>query len=198
MLSVMGFEIHKGRLDPRAQAALVEDLRRVAAAAPFFAPETPGGKPMSVRMTSCGALGWVSDRGGYRYQPLHPSGVPWPPIPEAVLDLWRELAPGGRDPDCCLVNWYGEGARMGLHRDADEADFAWPVLSVSLGDTAVFRMGGAARRDPTRSIALESGDVVVMAGAARLAYHGVDRIRFGSSRLMPQGGRINLTCRVAV
>ncbi|PJN93583.1 alkylated DNA repair dioxygenase, partial [Amaricoccus sp. HAR-UPW-R2A-40] len=121
----------------------------------------------------------------------------WPPIPEARARLWRDLATAGRDPDSCLVNWYGETARMGLHRDSDEAEFRWPVLSISLGDTAIFRMGGPERRDPTASVTLESGDVVVMSGSARLAYHGIDRIRFGSSRLLPQGGRINLTCRVA-
>lgn len=196
-LAVNGFEIHKARLSPEAQAALVEDLRRVVAAAPLFTPVTARGQPMSVRMTSCGALGWVSDRRGYRYEPRHPSGAPWPPIPEAVLALWRDLATAGRDPDSCLVNWYGETARMGLHRDADEAEFRWPVLSISLGDTAIFRMGGLERSYPTTSVTLESGDVVVMSGSARLAYHGIDRIRFGSSRLLPQGGRINLTCRVA-
>lgn len=196
MLTVNGFEIHKGRLSPEVQAELVADLRRAAAAAPFFTPVTPRGQPMSVRMTSCGACGWVSDRRGYRYEPRHPSGVPWPPIPAAVLSLWRALCSAERDPDSCLVNWYGEKARMGLHRDADEADFRWPVLSISLGDAALFRMGGPERGDPTRSILLESGDVVVMAGPARLAHHGIDRIRFGSSRLLPQGGRINLTCRV--
>jgi alkylated DNA repair protein (DNA oxidative demethylase) len=196
MLEIAGFAIHKARLDPPAQAALAAELRAVAAAAPLVAPVTPGGRQMSVRMTACGRLGWVSDRSGYRYAPRHPSGAPWPPIPEAVLALWRELCAPDRDPDCCLVNFYGEGARMGLHRDADEGDFSWPVLSISLGDAALFRMGGTDRRDPTRSILLESGDVVVMGGPARLAWHGIDRIRFGSSRLLPRGGRINLTCRV--
>lgn len=196
MLDVKGFQIHKGRLDPAAQAALVEDLRAVAAAAPFVAPVTPSGRPMSVRMTSAGRLGWVADRRGYRYEPRHPAGAPWPAIPAAVLALWRALCDPEREPDCCLVNFYGEKARMGLHRDADEGDFRWPVLSISLGDAALFRMGGPERADPTASILLESGDVVVMAGPARLAYHGVDRIRFGSSRLLPEGGRINLTCRV--
>ncbi|MBP7242335.1 alpha-ketoglutarate-dependent dioxygenase AlkB [Amaricoccus sp.] len=191
-----GFVIHKGRLDPEAQAALLEDVRLVAVAAPFLAPVTPWGKPMSVRMTSAGRVGWVTDRRGYRYEPRHPTGVPWPPIPPAVLALWRDLASAERDPDCCLVNLYGARARMGLHRDADEGDFRWPVLSISLGDSALFRMGGPERGDPTASIELESGDVVVMGGPARLAYHGVDRIRFGSSRLLPEGGRINLTCRV--
>lgn len=196
MIAVNGFEIHKGRLDPPAQAALVEELRAVAAAAPFVAPVTPSGKPMSVRMTACGRLGWVTDRSGYRYEPRHSSGVAWPPIPAAVLALWRELCSAERDPDCCLVNFYGEGARMGMHRDADEGDFAWPVLSISLGDPARFRMGGTTRGGPTSSILLESGDVVVMGGPARLAYHGIDSIRFGASRLLPQSGRINLTCRV--
>jgi DNA oxidative demethylase len=149
MLRVSGFEIHKGYLDAEAQAALVGDLRAVAAAAPFFAPLTPWGKPMSVRMTSAGKIGWYSDRRGYRYEPRHPSGVAWPPIPERVLAVWRGLCTAERDPDCCLVNFYGAGARMGLHRDADEGDFAWPVLSISLGDPALFRMGGTARSDPT-------------------------------------------------
>ena len=191
-----GFEILPARLDRAAQEALVADLRAVAAAAPLVAPVTPGGKPMSVRMTACGRLGWIADARGYRYAPRHPAGVFWPPIPPAVLALWRALCAPDRDPDCCLVNFYGAGARMGLHRDADEGDFARPVLSISLGDPALFRMGGLRRGDPTSSVWLESGDVVVMAGSARLAYHGIDRIRFAASDLLPKGGRINLTCRV--
>lgn len=191
-----GCRLLAARLDRPAQEALVADLRAVARAAPPFAPLTPWGRPMRVRMTAAGRYGWYSDRRGYRYIDRHPSGTPWPPIPAAVLALWHALVPGGRDPDCCLVNHYGEGARMGLHRDADEADFAWPVLSISLGDTAVFRLGGASRRDPTRAFPLASGDVLLLGGPARLAYHGIDRIRFGSSDLLPRGGRINLTCRV--
>ncbi len=174
----------------------MEALRDVVRAAPLFAPMTPRGKPMSVRMTSAGRYGWVSDRGGYRYVARHPSGTPWPPIPDCVLAVWRDLVSADRAPDCCLVNFYGAQARMGLHRDVDEADFSWPVLSISLGDTAVFRIGGLARTDPTTSTALESGDVVVIGGPARRAYHGIDRIRHGSSSLLPDGGRINLTLRV--
>ena len=191
-----GFEIHKGLLSPDAQAALVEDLRRGAAAAPFVTPVTPWGKPMSVRMTSAGRYGWFTDRKGYRYVDRHPSGSPWPPIPAGALDAWHALVSTARDPDCCLVNHYSGTARMGLHRDADEKDFSFPVLSISLGDPALFRVGGASRKDPTQSVLLESGDVVVFGGPARLAYHGIDRIRPGSSRLLPQGGRINLTLRV--
>jgi alkylated DNA repair protein (DNA oxidative demethylase) len=196
MLAVNGFEIHKGWLGPAAQAEMAAEVRAVAEAAPFFAPLTPWGKPMSVRMTSAGRYGWFTDRSGYSYVDRHPSGVPWPPFPASVLAVWRALASAARDPDCCLVNHYREGARMGMHRDADEKDFAWPVLSISLGDSALFRMGGLSRKDPSSSVLLESGDVVLFGGPARLAYHGVDRIRPGSSRLLPEGGRINLTLRV--
>ncbi len=195
-LEVDDFRIHKGLLGPGDQRALLGEIRAVVRAAPLFSPETPRGGRMSVRMTSAGRFGWFSDRRGYRYVDRHPSGAPWPPLPPGVRALWRSLVSDAREPDCCLVNFYGAQARMGLHRDADEADFSWPVLSVSLGDPARFRMGGLARSDPTRSIWLESGDVVVMGGRARLAYHGVDRIRFGASPLLPGGGRVNLTCRV--
>ena len=195
-LSVRGFDIHKGHLNAAAQADLVSDIRAVVAAAPLFSPDTPYGKPMSVRMTSAGSVGWYSDRSGYRYAESHPNGAPWPAIPQAILRLWHDLTGLERAPDCCLINFYGEGARMGMHQDKDEADFSWPVLSVSLGDAGLFRIGNTTRGGKTESIWLESGDVVVMGGAARLTYHGVDRVRFGSSSLLPKGGRINLTCRV--
>ena len=195
-VTVRGFEIYKGHLDAAAQEALVADVRAVAAAAPMFSPDTPYGKPMSVRMTSAGSVGWYSDKTGYRYAPQHPSGVNWPDIPQSVLSLWHALTGLDRDPDCCLINYYGEGARMGMHQDKDEANFKWPVLSVSLGDAGLFRIGNTTRGGNTESLWLESGDVVVMGGEARLTYHGVDRIRFGSSSLLPKGGRINLTCRV--
>lgn len=195
-VEVQGVTIWPGLLDAAAQAALVEDLRDVVRQAPLIAPVTPRGQEMSVRMTAAGRLGWVSDRQGYRYAARHPGGGAWPPIPPAVLAIWRDLVSADRDPDCCLVNWYGAGARMGLHQDRDEGDFSWPVLSISLGDEALFRIGGTTRADKTASVWLRSGDVAVMGGAARLCFHGIDRVRHGSSRLLPQGGRINLTCRV--
>ncbi len=151
---------------------------------------------MRVRMTSAGKYGWFSDRRGYRYVEQHPSGVGWPDIPLGVLEIWRALVSEERDPDCCLVNYYDDSAKMGMHQDRDEADFGWPVLSVSLGDEALFRMGNETRGGKTESIWLRSGDVVVMGGAARLRYHGIDRIGAGSSALLAKGGRINLTLRV--
>ena len=153
---------------------------------------------MSVWQTSFGPLGWVTDRAGYRYEPRHPAtGSPWPAMPEPLVELWRRYAAADRPADSCLINLYRGEARMGLHQDADEADFTVPVLSISLGDTAVFRLGGASRRDPTRTLRLASGDICRLGGASRRAYHGIDRIIPGSSSLVPAGGRINLTLRRA-
>jgi len=198
-----GFRYLPGHLGPAAQAGLLRDLRALVAAAPLYRPTMPNsGRPFSVQMTSAGSHGWFADRGGYRYVARHPqTGRTWPPIPAALLALWRELAGGyPADPECCLVNYYAPEARMGLHRDADEETFAAPVVSLSLGDSAVFRIGGPERRGPTASLKLHSGDVVVLAGAARQAYHGIDRLLGGSSRLLavygwPEGGRINVTLR---
>ncbi|MFK7939650.1 MAG: alpha-ketoglutarate-dependent dioxygenase AlkB [Roseovarius sp.] len=195
-LNLRGFKIYTGLLDGPSQVTMLEELREVAKMAPPFSPQTPYGKPMSVQLTSAGKYGWYSDRSGYRYATHHPEGMAWPPIPASVLGLWQHLINETRDPDCCLINFYGEGARMGMHQDKDEADFDWPVLSVSLGDDGLFRVGNTTRGGKTESIWLTSGDVVVMGGDARLTYHGVDRIRFGSSSLLPKGGRINLTLRV--
>lgn len=187
-----------GRLDQAAQLELVGALRLIIAEAPLFTPTMPrSGKPFSVRMTNCGPLGWVSDKqGGYRYQATHPeTRKPWPAIPAALLELWREVARYPAAPEACLINYYRSGAKMGLHRDEDEEDFSAPVLSVSLGDTAVFRVGGLSRSGPTRKLELKSGDVVVLGGGDRLGYHGIDRILFGTSDLLPEGGRFNLTLR---
>lgn len=197
-LNLGGAKLFKGMLDRSAQLALVDQVRKVVAKAPLFHPVTARGKRMSVRMTSAGRLGWVSDRSGYRYEPLHPSGCPWPEIPAQVLNIWDRAAGLKRQPDCCLVNFYGEGARMGLHQDRDENDFSYPVVSISLGDDALFRIGGTERKDPTQSAWIGSGDVLVLDGASRMAFHGIDRLRFGSSDLLHAHGRINLTLRVVV
>ena len=186
------------RLDRGAQNALLAALRRVIAEAPLFTPTMPrSGNPMSVRMTNCGPLGWVTDKErGYRYQATHPeTGKPWPPIPQMLLDLWDGVADYPFPPEACLVNYYTGSAKMGLHQDKDEEDFSAPVLSVSLGDTGLFRVGGRSRKDPTKTIELISGDVVVLGGEDRLAYHGIDRILQGTSDLIPEGGRFNLTLR---
>ncbi|MEI4232048.1 alpha-ketoglutarate-dependent dioxygenase AlkB family protein [Roseovarius sp. D22-M7] len=195
-LTLRGIAVYKAWLSADAQRDMVADLRGVVAQAPLFTPVTPSGRKMSVRMTSAGRYGWVTDRRGYRYEARHPDGMPWPAIPHSVLDIWHALASAARAPDCCLINHYTGTARMGLHQDRDEADFSWPVLSVSLGDDALFRVGNTTRGGPTESIWLNSGDVLVMGGAARLIHHGVDRIRPGTSTLLEGGGRINLTCRV--
>lgn len=181
---------------PEEQAALLADVLAVIAEAPLFVPRMPRtGKPFSVEMTNCGPLGWVSDEGGYRYQATHPeTGAFWPAMPPRLMALWRAVgAPA--EPEACLINRYHDSARLGLHQDRDEIDRAAPVVSVSLGDTALFRLGGTTRRAPTRSLKLQSGDVIVFGGPARLIYHGVDRILPQTSRLVPDGGRINLTLR---
>jgi alkylated DNA repair protein (DNA oxidative demethylase) len=186
------------RLDREAQEALLGALRRVIAEAPLFTPTMPrSGNPMSVRMTNCGPLGWVTDKErGYRYQATHPvTGKPWPDMPRMLLELWAEVSDYPFPPEACLVNYYAGAAKMGLHQDKDEEDFEAPVLSVSLGDTGVFRVGGRSRKAPTQQLELESGDVVVLGGEDRLAYHGIDRILAGTSDLVPEGGRFNLTLR---
>lgn len=188
-----------GLFDAAAQRRLVARIRELMAEAPLFQPTMPRtGTPFSVRMTNCGKLGWVSDRtGGYRYQATHPqTGEPWPAMPRSLVRLWRAVSGYPHLPEACLVNWYAPGARMGLHVDRDEADFDAPVVSVSLGDDAWFRVGGPKRSDPSRRMLLRSGDVVVLGGASRLAYHGIDRILPGTGgSLLGEPGRINLTLR---
>jgi DNA oxidative demethylase len=186
------------KLDVKTQMALLAEIRAVIAEAPLFTPTMPrSGNPMSVRMTNCGPLGWVTDKErGYRYQSTHPvTGRPWPTMPQVLLDLWGETAAYPFAPEACLVNYYAGEAKMGLHQDKDEEDFAAPVLSMSLGDTGIFRVGGRSRKDPTEKLELKSGDVVVLGGADRLAYHGIDRVVPGTSGLIAEGGRFNLTLR---
>ena len=192
-----GFRLWPGRLSAPDQVLLRDQVSAALQVAPLYGPVTPGGRPFSVRMSNMGPLGWVSDRGGYRYQATHPeTGEPWPPIPPVLLELWDDLTGWPQPPDACLVNLYDADARMGLHQDRDERDLAAPVLSISLGDTAVFRIG-AAGGGRTRSVRLASGDVCMLSGPARMARHGIDRILGGSSSLMPGGGRMNLTLRRA-
>ncbi len=192
-----GAWLYPGLLTPDAQRAVLAALRDVIAEAPLYTPTMPrSGKPLSVRMTNCGPLGWVSDRDGYRYQERHPvTGRPWPAIPDAIAAIWRELLPEAPAPEACLVNHYAASAKMGLHQDRDERAFDVPVLSVSLGDEAQFRLGGLTRNGPTRAFTLRSGDVFTFGAESRLAFHGVDRIVPGSSTLLPEGGRFNLTLR---
>jgi len=193
-----GFRLWQGLLDRAAQRDLAAAVLALLDDAPAYHACMPGsGRPMSVAMSNAGRLGWYTDRtGGYRYVDRHPqTGRPWPPIPAAALALWRQVADYPHDPECCLVNLYRDGAKMGLHQDRDEQAMEAPVVSISLGDDAVFRLGGSRRGDPTRSLKLASGDVLVLGGAARLAFHGIDRVLAGSSRIVPGGGRLNLTLR---
>lgn len=198
MLRLGAARLYPQFLDVPAQEGLVDDIRDVVTRAPLVRPETRSGRRMSVRMTSAGQVGWVSDRKGYRYQARHPSGDPWPPIPASVLAVWHAVSGVSVDPDSCLVNFYDADARMGMHQDADEASFDWPVVSISLGDDALFRIGSETRGGPTLGHWLKSGDVLVMGGEARRAFHGITRVRAGTSGLLPRGGRINLTLRVAL
>lgn len=196
--AIDGFRFYPGFLDAAQQRALLDAVLDVQnAAPPYHAAMPKSGQRMSVAMTNAGRFGWYSDRdGGYRYIRHHPeTGRPWPAIPDEALAVWQTVAAYAAPPECCLINLYRGSARMGLHQDRDEQDFDAPVVSISLGDTAVFRIGGDTRKGPTRSLRLSSGDVCVLGGPARMAFHGVDRVLEGSSRLVPGGGRINLTLR---
>ncbi len=187
-----------GFLSRAQQENLIDLVRTGIKSAPFYQPRMPRtGQPTSVIMSNFGQLGWVSQQSGYRYDPVHPvTGKPWPPIPQELLNLWKEVAGWPASPQACLINWYRVGSRLGLHVDADEDAKSAPVVSVSLGDKALYRIGGINRNDPTRSFKLSSGDVMILSGGARHCYHGVDRIYPRTSTIVPKGGRINLTMRV--
>lgn len=193
-----GFRLWPGLLNRAEQETLRDEVFARLRQGPWYIPRMPkSGQPMRVRMTNFGTLGWVTDKErGYRYQETHPdTNAPWAAMPPRVLELWNELTLYPAPPEACLVNLYEGDARMGLHIDSDEEAWDAPVLSISLGDTAIFRIGGSLRSDPTRSVRLASGDVCMLGGPSRRAHHGVDRILPGSSRLLPKGGRINLTLR---
>ncbi len=193
-----GFRLLPGFLAAAQQTDLIAQVQAVLEAAPPYHAAMPKtGQKMSVAMSNAGALGWYSDKdGGYRYVARHPeTGRPWPAIPPIALEVWHAVVPDAPEPEACLINLYRDTAKMGLHQDRDEADFSVPVVSISLGDAALFRLGGTTRKAPTGSFRLSSGDVLVLGGEARLAFHGIDRVIGGSSRLVPGGGRINLTLR---
>ena len=196
-----GAALLHGHALPLADAVLAA-LHKVAEAAPFRHMVTPGGFAMSVAMTNCGVAGWVTDRTGYRYDPCDPDSTrPWPCMPDAFLTLatGAAAAAGYPDfaPDACLINRYQPGARLSLHQDRNERDFAAPIVSVSLGLPGVFQFGGLKRNDPVRRIALRHGDVVVWGGPARLAFHGVAQVPDGLHPLIGRQ-RINLTFRKAL
>lgn len=180
------------------QRSLLEAVRGIVSAAPLYTPVMPRtGKAMSVRMTNCGDLGWVTDKeNGYRYQQRHPvTDQNWPAIPDQLLNLWNEFSAYPYPPEACLINFYEASAKMGLHQDRDEENFDAPVLSISLGDSCLFRVGDNTRGGPTSSVTLNSGDVILLSDEARLAFHGVDKIYPDTSALLKNGGRINLTLR---
>jgi alkylated DNA repair protein (DNA oxidative demethylase) len=192
-----GVALWREYFSSQQQNMLVDEVLRLTKIAPFYRPLMPrSGKPFSVEETNFGPLGWLSEPDGYRYSPVHPAtGGPWPAIPAVLLEVWREISNYSCDPECCLINLYRTGARMGPHQDRDEDAVEAPVMSISLGDAALFRFGGATRKEPTRSVKLVSGDVLTFGGPARLMYHGIDRVLSGSSSLIPGGGRLNLTLR---
>ena len=191
-----GVILWRERFSKTEQQTLLNDVLARIKQAPFYRPVMPGsGKSFSVEESNFGPLGWISDKTGYRYQPTHPiTGKAWPAIPPALLKLWARINDGPA-PECCLVNLYRGGAKMGLHQDRDEKDVTAAVIGVSLGDEALFRIGQATRGGKTQSVSLATGDVIAFGGPARLAFHGVDRIRPGTSRLVSGGGRLSLTLR---
>ncbi len=194
---------HPSFLDSAAQERLAGAIADVIARAPLFVSRMPkSGLPMSVGMTNCGPLGWMSDKDrGYRYEALHPeTGAPWPPIPSMLLDAWDELTAYPKPPEACLVNVYSETAKMGLHQDRDESDFDAPILSISLGADCRFRLGGVKRADKAFAFTLSGGDALVLSGPARRSFHGVDRILPSLLAPLPGplaglGARLNLTLR---
>ena len=193
-----GFQYLRNALSVPKCVELLSEIRAVLNDAPLFQPTMPRtGKPLSVKMSNCGPLGWVCDKdGGYRYQAKHPvTGRPWPAMPQALMTIWQTHIGDTRPPEACLINYYAPGARMGSHRDVDEDDFSAPVLSISMGDDAVFHIGGLKRSDAKSRMTLKTGDLVVLGGKSRRAYHGVDRIVPGSSDFLSEGGRFNLTLR---
>ena len=196
-----GAVLYREYLNAAARRQLMDEIAHILQKAPLFTPRMPRtGRSFSVRMSNAGSLGWVSDKErGYRYEPCHPrNGRPWPAMPRMLLELWRELTDYAAPPQAALINYYAPGARLGLHVDRDEEALNAPLVSVSLGAVARFRLGGRRRRDPTISFELRAGDVLVLSGPARLLYHGVERIYPQRGEALPKSigpGRINITLR---
>jgi len=200
-LMAEGAVLLRGLAKP-VEAELMADLREIVGQAPFRHMLTPGGHRMSVAMTNCGSVGWVTDRSGYRYDANDPeTGKPWPAMPRSFRELARQAASragfGGFLPDACLINRYQPGARMSLHQDKDEDDFSAPIVSVSLGLPAIFLFGGLKRSDKPRRFRLQHGDIAVWGGPARLRFHGVAPLADGEHALLGRQ-RINLTFRKAL
>lgn len=196
-----GLVLYPGLLTGNSCQSLLKAVVEALKDAPLFVPRMPGsGRPFSVRMSNFGPLGWVSDKAkGYRYEPVHPvTNKPWPEMPAILRDLWARLVDPRMPPEAGLINYYAPGARMGLHVDADEEAMDVPILSVSLGWAARFRIGGLRRGGRTLSLVLRHGDVLIMGGLARRCYHGIDRIYPESGPSLPAAigpGRINITLR---
>lgn len=189
-----GLDYFPNYLSDQQIEILLQDIECALQQAPLFKPTMPKtGKEFSVKMSNMGKMGWVSDQtAGYRYQSYHPTTKkPWPKISDNILDIWHDITNLKTLPDCCLINDYNMNAKMGLHVDNDEEDFSYPVLSISIGNSALFRFGGTKRSDKTKSIKLHHGDVLMMSQESRLIYHGIDKI-YPSHRF---NNRINLTLR---
>jgi alkylated DNA repair protein (DNA oxidative demethylase) len=194
MKIIEGLDYFPNYLSDEQIDILREDINFALTKAPLFRPSMPKtGRDFSVKMSNMGNVGWVSDKiGGYRYQSLHPDTKQnWPKISNNILNIWHKVTNLKTSPDCCLINHYNSKSKMGLHVDSDEKDFSYPVLSISLGDSALFRFGGLKRSDKTRSIKLNNGDVLMMSGQSRLIYHGIDKTYLSNQF----DNRINLTLR---
>ena len=198
-----GLSLFSGVVDLPGQRRLFVALEEVLKAAPPIQNRTKGGGQTSAAMTNCGDVGWWSDAKGYRYTAASPAtGLPWPPIPKAFSELIQVVTAKSQwpdfRPDACLINWYGAGAKMGLHQDRDEADFFQPIVTVCLGDSADFMVGGFARSDKATALKVHSGDVLIMGGASRMRFHGIRKIYPGTSPLAEIVGRYSLTFRKAL
>jgi DNA oxidative demethylase len=187
-------------LNTHQQQELLWILREVGKRSPLFTPTMKNGSPFNYQMTNCGKVGWVSDSSGYRYVDRHPvTNKPWEPIPKVIRDLAKSVAAQVEDnsyiPETCLINYYTQNSKLGIHQDNTEKNKTAAIISISLGDDGIFLIGGKRKKDPTREIILKSGDVLIMYGESRMFYHGVKAIIPGTSQLLRNGGRLNLTIR---